>query len=352
VLRVLLTRRWVLLTLLFLALILVMYRLGLWQFHRYQQTNRNNHQVSLVVHAKPVPMGTLSHPGATVPGSQRYRPVTATGHFDAAHQFVVRRRTNADGDIGFFLITPLITTDGKAVLVNRGWVAPNTADGAAFPVLPKTPAGTLTLAGRLQPDETATISGIHNVKGLPPRQFMMISSREQAAKLPEPVIGGYLELVKSSPALSRADSAQTVPAPGANQSTSDEAIVGQGVHLPYAIQWWLFALMVPIGWWILLRQELKDKKKPAAAVAAGTAPPRTPEPATAAPTTAQSPAAQSEAAQSEAAPSSTASTATPPSPSPPKAAAPIDRLSAAQLRQLSMQPVSSGRPEPRKKPPG
>jgi cytochrome oxidase assembly protein ShyY1 len=259
VLRVLLTRRWVLLTVVFIAMILIMYRLGLWQYHRYEQTKRSNHRISLVTHSQPVPMESVTRPGATVSGDERYRPVTATGRFDPAHQFAVRRRTNADGRIGFFLITPLITSDGKAVLVNRGWVAPDDADGAAFPAVPKTPAGTVTLSGRLQPDETAAISGIHNLSGLPPRQFMLINSAEQAKALPEPVVGGYLELVRSSPALTSAESAQLIPPPGTS-STSDAAIVGQGVHLPYAIQWWLFALMMPIGWWILLRQELKDKK--------------------------------------------------------------------------------------------
>lgn len=265
------------LTLVFLAMVLAMYRLGLWQFHRYQQTNRSNHRISLAVHSPPVSVETLTRPGATVPGSERYRPVTATGHFDAAHQFVVRRRTNADGNIGFFLITPLVTSNGDALLVNRGWVAPDDMDGAAFPAVPKTPAGTVTLTGRLMPDETSGVSGIHEVKGLPPRQYMLISGREQAQHLPEPVIGGYMELVRSSPALARSESAQLVPAPDANsQSTSDAAIVGQGVHLPYAIQWWLFALMVPVGWWILLRQELKDRRKKAAAPAEATAAPTEP----------------------------------------------------------------------------
>jgi cytochrome oxidase assembly protein ShyY1 len=271
VFRVLLTRRWILLTLGFLALVLVMYRLGLWQFHRYQQTNRSNHRIALAIHARPVSMESLSHPGATVPGSLRYRPVTATGHFDAAHQFVVRRRTNADGTIGFFLITPLITNDGKAVLVNRGWVAPDNDDGAAFPAVPRTPPGTVTLTGRLQPDETTAISGIREVSGLPPHQYMLINSVEQAGKQPEPVVAGYLELARSSPPLTAADSAQLVPAPGADsQSTSDAAIVGQGVHLPYAIQWWLFALMVPVGWWILLRQEHRERMKKASPAAAPT----------------------------------------------------------------------------------
>jgi cytochrome oxidase assembly protein ShyY1 len=273
VLRVLLTRRWVLLTLGFVALMLVMYRLGLWQFHRYQQTKRSNHVISLAIHAKPVSVETLTRPGGDVPGNERYRPVTATGHYDTAHEFVVRRRTNADGTIGYFLITPLITDHGNAVLVNRGWVAANDADGAAYPKVPTTPTGTVTLTGRLQPDETSSISGIRNESGLPPRQFMLISSRDQAKTLSEPVLAGYLELVKSSPALTRADSAQLVGAPGSNnQNTSDMAVVGQGVHLPYAIQWWLFVLMVPAGWWILLRQERKDGKKKAGTPAAAAPP--------------------------------------------------------------------------------
>ncbi|MEW1860601.1 SURF1 family protein [Streptomyces sp. NPDC088194] len=277
-LRVVFTRRWILLTILFVALILVMGRLGLWQYHRYEQTKRSNHKISLAQHAKPVPIQTLSRPGANLPGSERYRPVTATGQYDPAHQFVVRRRTNADGDQGFFLITPLIISNGDAVLVNRGWVAP-ADDTAAFPAVPKTPTGTVTLTGRLQLDETTRISGIRNVGGLPPRQFMLINSTEQTKKLSKPVLSGYLELVKTSPPLTKGQSAEQIGAPGSDSSGTDMAVVGQGVHLPYAIQWWLFALMVPVGWWILLRQELKERRKKAAAPAAAAPPaPRGPEP--------------------------------------------------------------------------
>jgi cytochrome oxidase assembly protein ShyY1 len=118
------------------------------------------------------------------------------------------------------------------------------------------------------PDETSKMSGIRDVSGLPPRQYMLINSRQQAKNLPEPVVGGYLELVSSRPPLTKADSAQLVAGPDSdNQTGSDEAIVGKGVHLPYAIQWWLFAVMVPAGWVVLLRQDLKDRRKKAAAQA-------------------------------------------------------------------------------------
>ncbi|WP_037908894.1 SURF1 family cytochrome oxidase biogenesis protein [Actinacidiphila yeochonensis] len=267
-LRVLLTRRWIILTVVFVALVLVMYRLGLWQFHRYQQTKRQDHRISRAVHTAPVAIGTLTAPGAKVPESERYRPVTVTGRYDTAHQFVVRRRTDSDGNLGYFLVTPLVTADHQAVLVNRGWVAPSQTDDAAFPPVPSTPSGAVTLTGRLMPDETSKLSGIRDVSGLPPRQYMLINSAEQAKVLAEPVLGGYLELVSSRPPLTKADSAELVPGPDSDSQTgSDEAIVGKGVHLPYAVQWWLFALMVPAGWVVLLRQDLKERRKKAAAQA-------------------------------------------------------------------------------------
>ncbi|MFC1419716.1 SURF1 family cytochrome oxidase biogenesis protein [Streptacidiphilus cavernicola] len=260
-LRILLTRRWVILTLVFFVLIPVMYLLGIWQFHRYQQTNRSNSAISSNLDAEPVSMESLAGAGRTVPASDTYRRVTATGHYDPAHQFVVRHRTDAAGDsIGFYLVTPLDLADGSVVLVNRGWVDGGNTSGTAFPAVPGTQTGTVTVTGRLRPDETSASTGIRDVKGLPARQFMLINSTEQAGRLSAPVLSGYLELTSTAPAPPSADSAELVPGP--NSTASDSmAVVGKGVHLPYAIQWWLFALMVPAGWLILLRRDVRDQKR-------------------------------------------------------------------------------------------
>lgn len=262
VLRILMTRRWVILSLVFLALIPAMYFLGIWQFHRYQSTNRSNHLISSNLAAAPVAMDVFSHPGANIPANEMYRRVTATGVFDTRDQFVVRNRTDNSGDnIGYYLVTPLITADHQVVLVNRGWVAPNGTNGLAFPPIPGTPGGTITVVGRFRPDETTASTGIRNVGGMPSHQFMLINSVEQEKVLKEPVVSGYLELTSSTPGLSSADSAQLVPGPNSDaQSTDDDAVVGKGVHLPYAIQWWLFGLMIPIGWLVLFRRDLRDRK--------------------------------------------------------------------------------------------
>ncbi|MEZ0089350.1 SURF1 family protein [Streptacidiphilus sp. EB129] len=276
--RILLTRRWVILTLVFFVLIPVMYWLGVWQFHRYQQTKVGNQQISANQAAKPVPMESLSQPGGNVPSDLTYRGVTATGHYDTAHEFVVRHRTDAAGDnIGFYVITPLDLADGKVVLVNRGWVQPGNNSGAEYPTVPGAPSGTVSVEGRLRPDETSAATGIRDVKGLPDRQFMLIDSAEQAARIPQPVLAGYLELVSTSPAAPAADSAELVPGP--NQSSDSMAVVGKGVHLPYALQWWLFAALVPIGWVVLLRRDIRDRRRQdALAAKAADAPDPTPEP--------------------------------------------------------------------------
>ncbi|WP_035797524.1 SURF1 family cytochrome oxidase biogenesis protein [Kitasatospora mediocidica] len=271
--RILLTRRWVTLTLVFLALIPAMSWLGLWQFHRYQQTNRQNGSIAASLAAPPVAMDVISKPGGTVPVDLTYRTVTATGHYDTAHEFVIRQRSDASGDdMGYYVVTPLVTAEGEAVLVNRGWIALPSGGGAAdYPPVPPAPSGDITVTGRLRPDETHASTGIHEVGGLPDRQFMMINSGEQASRLAEPVVAGYLELTSTNPNPPAADEAELVPSPSAsnNSQSGDGAVVGKGVHLPYAVQWWLFAAMIPVGWWILLRRDIREAREKAAAVVPG-----------------------------------------------------------------------------------
>lgn len=275
-LRTLLTRRWVILTLVLAALIPTFYRLGLWQYHRYEQTNALNRMIDRNQSAKPVPVTSLSKPGGTVPFSQTYRMVSATGHYDAAHQFVVRQRTNASGDVGFQVVTPLVTSGGEAVLVNRGWVAPASQSGTAYPPVPGVPRGTVTVTGRLRPDETYASTGIHKRPSLPSRQSVIINSGEHAGQIPDPLVSGYMELTATTPALPAADNAELTPGP--QEDTNSMAVVGQGVHLPYAIQWWIFAAAVPVGWWILLRRDTEIDEETRAAEGAAPELPEPPEP--------------------------------------------------------------------------
>jgi cytochrome oxidase assembly protein ShyY1 len=250
--RFLLTRQWVILTLVAILLVPTMIRLGIWQMHRYETRSDRNRAVSEALAAEPVPVERLTSPGHTVTRADKYRRVTATGAFDTAHEVVVRRRVNADGAVGFHVLTPFVLTDGKVVLVNRGWIPADSGAQTTFPKVPAPPSGRVTVTGRLMADETTAASGIKDIKDLPDRQIMLIHSAEQAKRLGAEVLGGYVT--------------QTAPEPkgGTPEQLSDPGREDAALNYAYMIQWWLFAAGVPVGWWILVRRERRDREEAAA----------------------------------------------------------------------------------------
>ncbi|MFC4497242.1 SURF1 family protein [Streptomyces ovatisporus] len=247
--RFLLSRQWVILTLLGVALVPVMVELGFWQLHRHEARVAHNELISSSLRARAVPFAQLSRGERGPAEDDQFRTATATGRYDTGHEVVVRQRTGADEhSIGYFVLTPLVQRDGKAVLVNRGWIE---ADGdlTRFPDVPAAPRGEVTVTGRAMLDETSEASGIKDKQGLPPRQVMLIDSRQQAEAMDSPVLGGYLQLTATSPD-PPGDQPEEVAEP-------DHSSIGP--HMAYAVQWWLFAAAVPVGWVVLVRREHRDR---------------------------------------------------------------------------------------------
>ncbi|QTZ91273.1 SURF1 family protein [Streptomyces auratus] len=254
--RFLLSRQWVIVTLVALLLIPVMIKLGFWQLHRHQHKVAQNQLIGRNLAARPVPVTELTAPGRTLPRHDMWRPVTATGTFDTAHEVVVRQRTAADEQsIGYYVLSPLVLGNGQAVLVNRGWISAGN-DLTKFPDVPAAPKGKVTVTGRMMADETTAFSGIKDTKGLPPRQIMLINSKEQAKRVGRPTLGGYIEQTGPTPA---GGTPEPVPEP-------DHDSIGP--HMAYAVQWWLFAAAVPVGWIVLVRRERRDRAEAAAKEAA------------------------------------------------------------------------------------
>lgn len=78
--------------------------------------------------------------------SLRYRTVAVTGVYRARSQIFIDNRVHG-GRAGYHVVAPLDLADGRAVLVNRGWVAQG-ASRAELPDVPP-PAGTVTVEGRI-----------------------------------------------------------------------------------------------------------------------------------------------------------------------------------------------------------
>jgi cytochrome oxidase assembly protein ShyY1 len=62
------------------------------------------------------------------------------------------------------------------------------------------------------------------------------------------VLGGYLELTAP------------LPPDGGPEAVAAPDHDSIGPHMAYAVQWWLFAAAVPVGWVVLVRREKRDRE--------------------------------------------------------------------------------------------
>ncbi|MEV0233816.1 SURF1 family protein [Nonomuraea sp. NPDC050786] len=246
--RFLLTPRWLALHVVVLLVIPAFVFLGRWQFGRFEERSANSERVTANIEAAPVPLEKLALPGQRVREDDRFRRVEVTGTYDPAHALLVRRRPQ-EGQNGFYVLTPLVTGNGTAVIVNRGWVkAGATADAA--PEVPPPSTGQVTVTGRLRLSETEESSGIRERSGLPPGQVLLINADKIGQGLPYRLVGGYVELTEQSPKPTAAPAPVPEPDVGA----------GGGLNLAYGIQWWLFIGIAVAGWILLIRREVAERK--------------------------------------------------------------------------------------------
>ena len=128
-------------TLAALGAVVVFVSAGNWQRDRMLQKDAWGARVDA---AQAAPAAEL--PAAADWNEWRFRSVEARGTFDAARQFLVDNKVH-HGRAGYHVVTPLRLADGRAVLVDRGWVAAG-ATRADVPVVP-VPPGEALVRGRL-----------------------------------------------------------------------------------------------------------------------------------------------------------------------------------------------------------
>ena len=115
---------------------------GHWQQGRMEQKQTLRAQFDAAVAMAPA---ALPH-DASDWSAWRYRPVAAEGVFDASKQILIDNKVNL-GRAGYHVVTPLVLRDGRAVLVDRGWIAAGETR-AQLPAAPP-PTGDVIVRGRV-----------------------------------------------------------------------------------------------------------------------------------------------------------------------------------------------------------
>lgn len=218
----------------------VFVRLGFWQIDRLHQRQAGNQEIETNLASPAAPLTDILSEG----GDPEYRHATVTGQYDPEHEVLLRNRSY-EGQPGFHVLTPLRTSPETTVLIDRGWV-PLSVGGP--PVEPPPPDGTVEVTGVIRPGATQP-SGIgpkDPPSGVLTAVFWPDPTR-LASQMPGRLEPVYLELRSQVPA---GTEGQPLP--------SSDPVLTNGPHLSYAVQWFAFALIALIGYWILMRRSARS----------------------------------------------------------------------------------------------
>jgi cytochrome oxidase assembly protein ShyY1 len=223
--------RWIALTLFLLILIYLFIRLSNWQFDRYDQRVLRNESTNVALSLAPKKIDSVSQ----MSGLKQWEKIELTGSFLSDQSKLVRKQY-LENNLGFWVITPFKIQNGENILVNRGWI-PIGSSASSNQSIPLAPVGTVNLEGYLQTFNES----ITQPKDLPLNQVNTIDYKYFESAIAN---NFYVQLANSSP---MDNQVAIIPLPE----------LSNGPHFSYAIQWILFALLLPIGWYVLLKNETK-----------------------------------------------------------------------------------------------
>ncbi len=229
--RTLLHPRWIVAHVVAVVFLVAFILLGFWQLRRLDERRTFNHAVAEALADDPVDVADAPATG--------YVRVTATGIYDPSVETLTLR--SYEGTSGYHVLTPLVLADGSGVLVDRGWV-PISYDTPPVGDPATAPSGEVTVTGILWPGEH------QDVPDTLPGTLRAIDPAVVDAFTPYAMRATYLVLQSAVPAPAE------IPVPPPPPELSD------GPHLGYAVQWFLFAGVVIVGYPILLRRVARTRK--------------------------------------------------------------------------------------------
>ena len=254
-------RRWAGALTLAILFAVVAVLLGNWQLSRHQDRVERRDVAQQNYDAPPVAVGeVLESPQDNLDAEQEWTTVRARGRYLVDDQLLVRNRPYR-GVYGYEVLVPFVVQsgasdldpagpDGPTLIVNRGWVR-NAENAATLPRVPEPPSGVVEVTGRLRsPEEDLQ-------RDLPSGQVASINVAAVEEAIGQPTLRSYLELDSES------------PAPPRRPAAADAPDLGAGVHLAYALQWWLTA---PVGLVLVLVMARREHRE--AVTALQGAPPR------------------------------------------------------------------------------
>ena len=233
--RFLLRPKWIAFHLLCLLGVVLMVNFSIWQFGRLSERREFNSEVRQRSALETVNISELD---LSDPRAMQWRTAGAIGTYDPSEQVLILNRSQ-NGVAGLNIVTPLILDDGRAILVNRGFIGLSETP-------PSAPSGTVRVLGTMQITEQRTSGQATQASGEQSEFF-----RLDIALLGEQIDYELLPVVLVALASEPSESPTIAPI--------NPPELSQGPHLSYAIQWLIFSAAVIVGWVLAIRKSLTNR---------------------------------------------------------------------------------------------
>ncbi|MCH7788642.1 MAG: SURF1 family protein [Acidobacteria bacterium] len=226
-----------------LILVVSMVLLGLWQLRRLDEKQALNDQMTSRADE---PLVTVTPLIAGDPDAAEFRKVSAEGSYLPGADIRVTNRS-VDGSAGDWIVSILELDDGEMIAVNRGFIPRRQiADIETY----ATPSGDIEMLGYLQKSIPGAVQGVPEeiLSGAPPEINRL-----------------DIELVEE---LSGVDlAAMWIQIDSSNSSGEQDPLPvplpdpGEGNHMAYAVQWFLFTAIAVGGYPLVLRRIARSDQR-------------------------------------------------------------------------------------------
>ncbi len=257
--KALFSRRYILVTLLVIAAMAVMARLGVWQLDRREQRIARNADLAAKLEAAPVSLNAAALAAAwPLPEDRadvRNLPAEAVGQFDFNNQLLLVQQNYREMP-GAHLVVPLVLDGGReAVLVDRGWVPFDDVQSGRWQQY-DSPRGPVAIRGRVQPSQilfgrAAEQAGTGAAPQQAKAEWYRIDIEAIQGQLPYQLLPVYL--LES-------------PGPEGNIALpyriEPEVDLSEGPHMGYALQWFAFAVVAGVVYVGVVRSRLRKEHTP------------------------------------------------------------------------------------------
>ncbi len=242
VLRAMVSRQWLLPTLVVILGMGLLARLGVWQLDRLEQRRASNAALQAALDAPSIWLNEADLPADVSQLKDRF--VTVSGAYDSANQVVVKLQ-NFRGRPGVHLLTPLLLEgEDTAVLVNRGWIPESEKENLSQFNM----AGPVTVAGYIGLTQTLSRSaGQSEPASQPTTEWYRVDIMAIQAQLPYPLLSIYV--IESPP---------ETEVSGLPFQLERNVELSEGSHLGYAIQWFSFSLMLAVVYGVLVNRRIEE----------------------------------------------------------------------------------------------